>query len=120
MRKVNILEKLSQFSDYWHPRLVGELNGQHVKLAKVLGEFPWHSHEEEDELFFIIEGELDLEFRDQTVKLSKGEFFIVPKGVEHRPLARKEAHIMLFEPASTVNTGNLPNSEFTKLRLKEL
>ncbi|HRW75670.1 MAG: cupin domain-containing protein [Lewinellaceae bacterium] len=117
--KVNLLEKLGQFQDYWHPRIVGDLNGQQVKLAKLKGEFIWHAHEQEDELFYVVEGSLDLEFRDRTVQLQAGEFIIVPKGVEHRPVAREEVSIMLFEPASTRNTGNV-TSDLTRSDLERL
>ncbi len=106
-RAVNLKEKLSRIPDFWHPRLVGELNGQHVKLAKVKGEFVWHHHQNEDELFLVLEGELRLEFRDGAVTLGPGEMYIVPKGVDHRPVATDEAHILMFEPASTLNTGNV-------------
>ncbi|MCB0586309.1 MAG: cupin domain-containing protein [Phaeodactylibacter sp.] len=106
MDKVNIQEKLALFSDHWNPRIAGELNGQHVKLVKFQGEFVWHKHEQEDELFYVIEGEFDLQFRDKTVRLKEGEFIIVPRGVEHRPVAEKEVAVMLFEPASTLNTGD--------------
>lgn len=119
LNKVNIQEKLNQFQDYWHPRIIGELNGQHVKLAKLKGEFVWHAHAEEDELFYVVDGELDLEFRDRTVHLYAGEFLIVPKGVEHRPVAREEVSIMLFEPASTRNTGDM-DSELTRTDLEHL
>ena len=105
MKKVNIKEKFSLFHDHWNPRIVGELNGQQVKLAKLKGDFIWHKHEEEDELFYIVKGELQLEFREKTVTLKEGEFLIVPKGVEHRPYAAEEVHVMLFEPASTKHTG---------------
>ncbi|MCB0580435.1 MAG: cupin domain-containing protein [Phaeodactylibacter sp.] len=106
MNKVNIKEKLSLFSDHWNPRIAGELNGQHVKLVKFRGEFVWHKHEEEDELFYVVEGEFDMQFRDKTVRLREGEFLIVPRGVEHRPVAEEEVAVMLFEPATTVNTGD--------------
>lgn len=106
MNKVNINAKFSLFDDYWNPRIVGELNGQHVKLAKLFGEFVWHKHEAEDELFFIVKGKLNIEFRDKTIELSENEFLIVPKGVEHRPVAKEEVLLMLFEPAATVNTGD--------------
>ncbi len=109
MEKVNLADKLSQIQEMWSPRLVGELNGQHVRLAKLLGEFVWHHHEEEDELFLVVAGQLVLELRDRKVVLDPGEFFIVPKGVEHRPVAAKECHVLLFEPASTLNTGNVRN-----------
>ncbi len=106
MQKVNIDEKLALFSDYWNPRIVGELNGQHVKLAKLKGEFIWHKHDEEDEMFLVLDGLLNMEFRDKTVVINEGEFIIVPRGVEHRPVAPTEVSIMLFEPATTLNTGN--------------
>jgi mannose-6-phosphate isomerase-like protein (cupin superfamily) len=109
MDKVNVAEKLRSFSEHWQPRIVGELNGQQVKLAKLQGEFVWHHHENEDELFYVVHGTIDIELRDRTVTLNEGEFFIVPRGVEHRPVAREEAHIMLFEPAATLNTGNVRN-----------
>ncbi len=109
MDKINIAEKLSLFSDHWNPRIVGELNGQHVKLAKLKGEFIWHKHDDEDEMFYVLDGEFDLEFRDKTVLVKQGEFIIVPKGVEHRPVAQNEVSIMLFEPATTLNTGDQNN-----------
>ena len=119
MDKVNIREKFSQFQDHWNPRIAGELNGQHVKLAKLKGEFIWHHHEMEDELFLVIKGSLKMEFRDRTEIINEGEFIIVPKGVEHRPVAEEEVEVMLFEPASTVNTGNIEN-ERTKKNLEIL
>ncbi|WPY99558.1 cupin domain-containing protein [Christiangramia sp. OXR-203] len=106
MKKVNIQEKLDQFQDHWNPRIVGELNGQQVKLAKLKGEFIWHTHDEEDELFWVISGVLKIEFRDSSVTLNPGEFIIVPKGVEHKPIAENEVQVMLFEPAATKHTGN--------------
>ena len=109
---VNLTKKLEQIQDYWSPRVVGELNDQQVKLAKIKGEFVWHHHENEDEMFLVLQGDLDLEFRDGTVSLGAGEFFIVPRGVEHRPVAKEEVHLLMFEPASTLNTGNVRN-EFT-------
>ncbi len=114
--KVNIEQKLSLFQDHWNPRIVGELNGQHVKLAKFQGEFIWHSHEHEDELFLVLHGEFTMEFRDKNVLLKEGEFLIVPKGVEHRPVAKNEVSIMLFEPATTLNTGEHQNN-LTKNKL---
>ena len=108
--KVNLAEKLEQFSERWSPRIVGELNGQHVKLAKLEGEFVWHHHEREDELFLVLRGHLSIELRDRTVELDEGELFIVPRGVEHQPVAPREAHVLLLEPGSTLNTGNLRNS----------
>ena len=109
MEIINIKEKFTLFHDHWHPRVVGELNGQYVKLAKIKGEFIWHSHEEEDELFYVIKGKLKMEFRDKTVVLKPGEMIIVPRGVEHRPCAEEEVEIMLFEPKSTLNTGQTRN-----------
>lgn len=106
MNKVNLQEKLSKFSDHWNPRIAGELNGQHVKLAKLKGEFVWHSHEHEDEMFLVLKGTLIIEFRDRKVELKEGEFIIVPKGTEHKPVAAEEVSVMLFEPAGTVNTGD--------------
>ena len=104
--KVNLAEKLSLFSSHWEPKIVGELNGQHVKLVKFQGPFLWHKHDHEDEMFLVVRGEFAMEFRDRTVSLREGEFLIVPRGVEHRPVAQREAHVLLFEPATTVNTGD--------------
>lgn len=109
MEKVNLEQKFSLFSEHWSPKIVGELNGQHVKLAKLKGEFVWHKHDDEDELFFIVRGSLKMEYRDQTVVVNENEFLIVPKGVEHRPVADEEVHVMLFEPATTLNTGDTEN-----------
>ncbi|MCG3119233.1 MAG: hypothetical protein ALAOOOJD_01592 [bacterium] len=109
MQKVNLQEKFSIFTEYWKPKIVGELNGQHVKLAKLKGEFIWHQHENEDELFLIVKGKLCLRLRDRDVWLEQGEFFIVPKGVEHQPVAEEEVHLLLFEPISTLNTGDQRN-----------
>jgi mannose-6-phosphate isomerase-like protein (cupin superfamily) len=114
MNKVNISEKLSQFNDYYHPRIIGELNGQHVKAVKLKGEFVWHHHDHEDELFLVVKGKLRMEFRDKTVEVNPGEFIIVPRGVEHKPAADEEVHIVLFEPASTLNTGNVENEKTHK------
>ena len=119
MEKVNLAEKLSLFSDHWNPKIVGELNKQHVKLAKLKGEFVWHKHEYEDELFFVIKGILKMEFRDKFIIINENEFLIVPSGVEHRPVAEKEVCIMLFEPATTLNTGD-NNGEMTKHVLDRL
>lgn len=104
---VNLAEKFNLFNEYWSPRIVGELNGQYVKLAKLKGEFVWHSHASEDELFLVIKGSLRIEFKDGSVTLNEGEFYIVPKGVEHRPIADEEAHVMLLEPKSTEQTGGI-------------
>jgi mannose-6-phosphate isomerase-like protein (cupin superfamily) len=106
--KVNLAEKFSRFTETWTPKIVGELNGQHVKLARLAGEFVWHRHEHEDELFLVVEGSLTIRLRDRDVRLDKGEFFIVPKGVEHLPVAAGEAQVLLLEPAGTVNTGDAP------------
>jgi mannose-6-phosphate isomerase-like protein (cupin superfamily) len=114
MEKVNINEKLSQFSDHWHPRIIGQLNGQEVKAVKLQGEFVWHHHDNEDELFLVIKGQLKMEFRERTVLVNEGEFIIVPRKVEHRPVADNEVHILLFEPASTLNTGNVENERTRK------
>ena len=104
--KVTLAEKLALFSEHWSPRIVGELNGQHVKLVKFQGEFVWHHHEHEDELFLVISGSFDMHFRDRVVALREGEFLIVPRGVEHRPVAAHEVSVLLFEPAGTLNTGS--------------
>ena len=103
--KVNLAEKLAAFDETWVPKIVGELNGQYVKVAKFEGEYVWHSHDNEDELFLVLKGTLRIELRDGTVELSEGEFFIVPRGVEHKPVAEQEVHVLLFEPKSTLNTG---------------
>lgn len=113
MDTVNIGEKLAAFGDHWSPKIVGELNGQQVKLVKLKGTFVWHSHAEEDELFYVLRGTLTMEFRDRTVTVRENEFLIVPRGVEHRPSAEEEVSVMLFEPASTLNTGDTVN-RFTK------
>ena len=107
MNKVNLVEKFSCFSEHWNPKVAGELNGQQVKLSKFKGEFIWHKHEAEDELFLVVKGSFNMELRDQTIVLNEGEFLIVPKGVEHKPVAAEEVWVMLFEPASTLNTGNV-------------
>ena len=114
MDKVNLSEKLNLFNDYWSPKIVGALNGQQVKLAKLKGEFVWHHHETEDELFLVIQGRLIIRFRDKDVVLEEGEFIIVPHGVEHQPVAENEVHILLFEPQSTLNTGNVQDSKTAK------
>jgi mannose-6-phosphate isomerase-like protein (cupin superfamily) len=107
MDKVNLEEKFSLFRDHWKPKIVGELNGQHVKLVKFVGPFEWHHHEIEDELFLVIKGRFTMQFRDRDVEVRQGEFLIVPRGVEHRPVAADEVEVMLFEPAGTLNTGNV-------------
>jgi mannose-6-phosphate isomerase-like protein (cupin superfamily) len=119
VKKVNIREKLARFQDQWSPKIVGELNGQHVKLVKFQGEFLWHHHEHEDELFLVVKGRFRMDFRDRQVWLEEGELLIVPRGVEHRPVAEDEAHVLLFEPASTLNTGNVQN-ERTRSELERI
>jgi mannose-6-phosphate isomerase-like protein (cupin superfamily) len=109
VEKVNLAEKFSLFQDYWQPHVVGDLNGQQVRLVKFEGEFVWHHHEQEDEMFLVVKGSFEMEFRDRTVTLREGEFIIVPRGVEHRPVAAREVHVLLFEPASVLNTGNVQN-----------
>src|SRR5829696_6792775 len=109
MQKVNLGEKLARFSDQWSPKIVGDLNGQLVKLVKFQGPFVWHHHDHEDELFLVHRGRFRMEFRDRTVELEAGDFLIVPRGVEHRPVADEEAEVLLFEPATTLNTGNVRN-----------
>ena len=109
MEVVSLAQKFTLFSDHWSPKIVGELNGQQVKVAKLKGEFVWHQHEHEDELFLVMKGRLRIRLRDREVTINEGEFFIVPKGVEHQPIAEGEVHVILIEPASTVNTGNVCN-----------
>ena len=116
---VNLAEKLAGFSGHWSPKIVGELNGQQVKLVKFLGPFVWHHHDHEDELFYVVKGQFRMELRDRAVDVAAGEFIIVPRGVEHRPVADAEVEVMLFEPASTLNTGNVRN-ERTIERLERL
>jgi len=106
VRKVNLAEKLALFADHWNPRIVAELNGQHVKLVKFQGPFVWHKHDAEDELFLVVRGRFRMELRDGEVEVSAGELIVIPRGVEHRPVADDEVHVLLFEPASTLNTGD--------------
>lgn len=113
MNKINIPEKLSLFHDHWNPRIVAELNGQHIKLVKFQGEFVWHKHDNEDEMFLVLKGQFKMEFRDKTVEIKENEFLIVPRGVEHKPIAETEVSVMLFEPNTTLNTGNT-KGELTK------
>lgn len=119
MEKVNLAEKFSLFTDYYNPRIIGELNNQHVKAVKLKGEFVWHSHEHEDELFLVIKGRFNMELRDKTVEINEGEFFIVPRKVEHKPVAEEEVHILLFEPSTTLNTGDVQNN-LTKTVLEKI
>jgi mannose-6-phosphate isomerase-like protein (cupin superfamily) len=109
MRSVNLSQKLAAFQDLWSPKIVGELNDHYVKLVKLKGEFVWHHHAAEDELFLVVKGRLQLKFRDREVWLNEGEFAIVPRGVDHLPIAPEEAHVLLLEPKSTLNTGNVRN-----------
>ena len=120
IKTINLQEKYKLINEHWSPKIIGELNGQHVKLAKIKGDFIWHHHDEEDELFMVIKGILFMDFRDRTEVIREGEIIIVPKGVEHRPRTEdKEVHIMLFEPMSTLNTGEVKN-ERTKENLEKI
>jgi mannose-6-phosphate isomerase-like protein (cupin superfamily) len=119
MEKVNLAHKFNLFQDYWSPKIVGELNDSYVKLVKLQGEFVWHHHEAEDELFLVVKGRLLIKLRDRDIWLQKGEFFIIPRGVEHLPIAEKEAHVLLLEPKSTLNTGNV-RSEKTVTDLERI
>ena len=119
MEKISVNEKLNLFNDHWNPRIVGELNEQYVKLVKFKGEFTWHSHKNEDEMFYVIKGKFNMEYRDRTIEVNEGEFIIVPKGIEHRPVAEEEVSVMLFEPKSTINTGDVID-EFTKPNIKSI
>ncbi len=116
MEKVNLAESLARFSERWQPRIVGELNGQQVKLVKLEGEFVWHHHAQEDELFLVLAGRLELHFRERVVELAPGEFCIVPRLVDHKPVARVETHVLLFEPAGTSNTGDVVNERTVAAR----
>lgn len=109
LERIDLAEKLSRIDEHWSPRIVAELNGQHVKLVKLEGEFVWHSHAEEDELFLVLSGQLRIELRDGAVVLGPGQMVVVPRGIEHRPVAEGEVHVLLFEPAGTLNTGNVRN-----------
>lgn len=110
---INLQEKLTKFSEHWSPKIIAQLNDYHLKLAKVQGEFVWHDHPDTDEVFIVVNGHLDILFRDGKVSLSEGEMFVVPKGVEHKPVAEQECHILLIEPAGLVNTGSVTDSELT-------
>ena len=117
--KIRLHSKLAQISEYWDPKIVADLNGQHVKLAKVKGEFIWHQHDDQDELFLILKGHLTMHLRDQIVQLEEGDCFVVPRGVEHKPEAKDEAHILMFEPVGTLNTGNI-ESDRTRSSLERI
>jgi mannose-6-phosphate isomerase-like protein (cupin superfamily) len=114
VQKIRLVDALAEFGEHWSPRIIGELNGQHVKLVKLAGEFVWHHHADEDEMFLVLHGTLKMEYRvesgeERTIDVGEGEFVIVPRGVEHRPTATEEVHVLLFEPAGTLNTGNVRN-----------
>ena len=113
MQKVNLAEKLAAITEHWRPKIVGELNGQEVKLVKFQGTFVWHHHEHEDELFLGVRGRFRIEFRDRSVEIGPGECIVIPRGVEHRTVADEEAHVLLFEPAATRNTGNVDDPTYT-------
>jgi mannose-6-phosphate isomerase-like protein (cupin superfamily) len=119
MEKINLLEKFGLFSEYWSPKIVGELNGQQVKLVKFNGEFVFHKHDNEDELFMVVKGKFRMKYRDKTVDVNEGEIIIVPRGIEHKPVADEEVWVLLFEPASTLNTGTVIN-EKTKTLLETI
>ncbi|MFT5701391.1 MAG: mannose-6-phosphate isomerase-like protein (cupin superfamily) [Desulforhopalus sp.] len=119
MKVVDIKEKLSLFNEHWSPKIIGELNGQYVKLAKLKGQFVWHQHENEDELFMVMKGKLIIRLKDQDINLTQGQFFIIPRGTEHLPIAEEECHVMLFEPKSVLNTGNT-KSEMTVEKLEKI
>lgn len=120
MDKVVVADKLALFSDHWNPRVVAELNGQHVKLVKFVGAFTWHHHEHEDELFLVVKGRFRMELRDRVIELGEWELIVIPRGVEHRPVADEEVSVMLFEPASTVNTGEVVGDERTRAALERI
>jgi mannose-6-phosphate isomerase-like protein (cupin superfamily) len=124
MQKINLQQKLSLINDHWNPRIAGELNGQYIKLVKFKGPFTWHHHEAEDELFMVVHGRFRMDYRDesnsdQSIWIEPGEMIIVPRGVEHCPVAEEECEVLLFEPASTLNTGNTEN-EFTRKKLQQI
>jgi mannose-6-phosphate isomerase-like protein (cupin superfamily) len=119
INKINIAEKLALFHDHWNPRIIGELNGQAVKLAKLKGEFVWHRHDNEDELFLVLKGEFTMQLRDKNVPMKEGDMIIIPRGVEHRPVADEEVSILLFEPITTLNTGNA-GSDLTRYDLERI
>jgi mannose-6-phosphate isomerase-like protein (cupin superfamily) len=119
IHKVNLKDKFAKFSDYWNPRIIGELNGQQVKAAKLKGEFVFHQHDDEDEMFLVLKGQLKMVLQDKTIDISAGEFIIIPKGVSHKPIAEEEVHLLLFEPASTLHTGSVRHV-LTKDNLEKL
>lgn len=119
IKKVNLAQKFTLVNEYWSPKIVGELNDLHIKVAKFKGEFTWHHHDNEDEMFLVVKGQLLMKLRDQDIEVNEGEFIIVPKGVEHMPVANDEAHILLIEPKTTLNTGNVTENR-TKTTLESI
>jgi mannose-6-phosphate isomerase-like protein (cupin superfamily) len=119
MQKINLFQKFSLFSEHWSPKIIGELNGQQIKLGKFQGEFVWHQHDNEDEAFFVMKGSFNMELRDKIIVLNEGDMVVIPKGVEHKPVAENEAWVMMFEPATTLNTGNVINAK-TKTELEKI
>lgn len=111
MEKINLNEKFQLFSEYWSPRIIGEVNDSHVKVAKFKGQFTWHVHDNEDEMFYVVKGKLTIKFREKDVLLGEGECIIIPKGIEHMPYAEEEVHVLLIEPKTTLNTGNVQNEK---------
>ena len=111
MNKINLAERINLFNEYWSPKIAGELNGSYIKLAKLKGEFDWHHHENEEEMFLVVKGELIIKFRDKDIEINAGEFIVIPGGVEHLPVAQEEVHVMLIEPKATLNTGNIINEK---------
>lgn len=120
IQKVVLKDKLSLFTEHWSPKIIAELNGQQVKVAKLKGEFVWHKHDEEDELFLVLKGKLKIELRDRVIDLNEGEFVVIPRGIEHKPVASIEVEVLLFESKSTLNTGNHGDSDFTKSSLDSI
>jgi len=119
MNSINLIEKFNLFNEHWTPKLIADLNGQHVKIAKMKGEFVWHKHEQQDELFLVVRGRFRMEFREKNVWVEEGEIIVVPRDAEHRPVADEEAHILMFEPANTLNTGNV-NSDRTVDKIERI
>jgi len=119
VEKVNIVEKFAKFEDYWNPRVIGELNGSEVKATKLKGEFMWHTHDNEDEMFLVVKGRLRIRLKDKDISINEGEFIIIPRGVAHLPIAEEEVHVLLFEPKGTLNTGNVVN-ERTVAQLEQI
>jgi mannose-6-phosphate isomerase-like protein (cupin superfamily) len=119
MEIVNVKDKISRIKEYWQPKIIGELNNQLVKVAKLKGEFIMHRHDNEDELFYVVEGSLEIELKEKTIRINEGDFVIIPKGIEHKPIAQKEVLVMMFEPNTTLNTGNVLN-ELTQKQLEKL